>query len=44
MLDFDYEINTDDFDSADYLDYSEEFYSRDNNDLDYFTKYWYSES
>lgn len=44
MLDFDYEINMDDFDSVDYIEYSDDYYSREIDTQEYPSKYWYAES
>lgn len=39
-----YEINMDDYDSADYVEYSEEYYSREVYlPVDYPSRYWYAE-
>lgn len=38
-MDIDYDINMDDFDSVDYIEYSDEYYPREVDSLDY-SKYW----
>lgn len=41
-MDIDYDIDLDDFDSADYIDYSDEFYSRDMfPEKELHVEYWY---
>lgn len=40
MEDTDYEYNMDDFDSADYMDYLEEYYPREDDSNRYSYDYW----
>ena len=39
-MDIDYEINLDDFDSADYIVYSDDYYSRDTYSHEYASGYY----
>jgi hypothetical protein len=39
-MDIDYDIEMDDFDSVDYIEYSDEYYSREAFSQEYPSKYW----